>query len=105
MFGAQVVALRRTGEVIREPGPLRLLLYRPFGIGMLIGGAVMGVILAAPLILSAIKSMQKAAQVKTDAAPLQMAAQRHRLLVGSGNFVRRTGTDFQRLEVFTCFLP
>jgi len=61
-----------TAQVISEPGPLRLLLYRPLGIGMLIGGAIMGVILAAPLILSAIKSMQKAAQVKTDASNDEM---------------------------------
>ena len=53
------------GQVVDEPGPLRLLLYRPFGIGMLIGGAIMGVMLAAPLILSAIKSMQKASKVTT----------------------------------------
>ncbi len=51
------------GATINQPGPLRLLLYRPFGIGMLIGGAIMGVILAAPLIVSAIRSMQKASQV------------------------------------------
>ena len=57
--------LDETGQVINEPGPLRLLLYRPFGIGMLIGGAVMGVILASPLIVSAVKSMQKAAKVTT----------------------------------------
>ena len=50
------------GETINQPGPLRLLLYRPLGIGMLIGGAIMGVILASPLIVSAVKSMQKAAQ-------------------------------------------
>ena len=54
-----------TGDTINQPGPLRLLLYRPFGIGMLIGGAIMGVILAAPLIVSAIKSMQKASKVAT----------------------------------------
>jgi putative OPT family oligopeptide transporter len=55
--------LDEAGQVISEPNALRLMLYRPFGIGMLIGGAIMGVILAAPLILSAIKSMQKAAKV------------------------------------------
>ena len=53
------------GETINQPGPLRLLLYRPLGIGMLIGGAIMGVILASPLIVSAIRSMQKAAGVST----------------------------------------
>jgi putative OPT family oligopeptide transporter len=55
--------LDEAGQVISEPNALRLMLYRPFGIGMLIGGAIMGVVLAAPLILSAIKSMQKAAKV------------------------------------------
>jgi len=57
--------LDAAGDTINQPGPLRLLLYRPLGIGMLIGGAIMGVILASPLIVSAIKSMQKAAQVST----------------------------------------
>jgi putative OPT family oligopeptide transporter len=60
------------GQLIDSPGDLRLLLYRPLGIGMLIGGAVMGVILAAPLILSAIKSMQKAATVETSVATEEM---------------------------------
>src|SRR5210317_2402889 len=57
--------LDAAGETINEPDSLRRLLYRPFGIGMLIGGAIMGVILASPLIVSAIKSMQKAAKVET----------------------------------------
>ena len=57
--------LDEAGLAISDPGALRLMLYRPLGIGMLIGGAIMGVLLAAPLILSAIKSMQKAAKVET----------------------------------------
>ena len=52
------------GLPVTDPESLRLMLYRPLGIGMLIGGAIMGVILAAPLILSAIRSMQKAASAK-----------------------------------------
>jgi putative OPT family oligopeptide transporter len=64
--------LDAAGDTINQPGPLRLLLYRPFGIGMLIGGAIMGVILASPLIVSAIKSMQKAAQVETSASSDEM---------------------------------
>ncbi|MBT8091513.1 MAG: OPT/YSL family transporter [Gammaproteobacteria bacterium] len=64
--------LDEAGRAISEPESLRLMLYRPLGIGMLIGGAVMGVILAAPLILSAIKSMQKAAQVSTSSAAEEM---------------------------------
>jgi len=60
------------GATIDAPNALRLMLYRPLGIGMLIGGAIMGVILAAPLILSAIRSMQKAAQVATSTANEEM---------------------------------
>jgi putative OPT family oligopeptide transporter len=44
------------------PAYLRLQLFRPLGIGMLIGGALTGIVLALPLILSAIKSMQAAAK-------------------------------------------
>jgi len=60
------------GETVSQPESLRLMLYRPLGIGMLIGGAIMGVILAAPLILSAIRSMQKAAKVATSTANEEM---------------------------------
>ncbi len=60
------------GETISAPGPLRLLLYRPLGIGMLIGGAIMGVILAFPLIVSAVRSMQKAASVSSDVSNDEM---------------------------------
>lgn len=55
-----------TGEIINTPGPLRAQLFRPVGIGMLIGGALTGVIMALPLIKSAIVSMQNAA--KSEAA-------------------------------------
>jgi putative OPT family oligopeptide transporter len=54
------------GTAITDPNQLRLMLFRPTGIGMLIGGAIVGVIFALPLIKSAIKSMQSAA--KKDAA-------------------------------------
>jgi len=64
------------GHVVNTPGDLRVLLYRPLGIGMLIGGAIMGVMLAFPLIVSAIRSMQKAAQVSAgmsaDEMPIKM---------------------------------
>jgi putative OPT family oligopeptide transporter len=55
-----------TGEVTAEPEALRLLLFRPLGIGMLIGGAVAGVAMAFPMIVSAVRSMQSAA--KADAS-------------------------------------
>ncbi|MCP4256157.1 MAG: oligopeptide transporter OPT family protein [Planctomycetes bacterium] len=48
------------------PNYLRISLFRPIGIGMLVGGALTGIALALPLILSAIRSMQTAA--KTGAA-------------------------------------
>jgi putative OPT family oligopeptide transporter len=51
-----------TGASIQDPDQLRLLLYRPVGIGMLIGGAVAGVVVAFPMILSAVRSMQSAAK-------------------------------------------
>ncbi len=70
------------GETIDTPGPLRLLLYRPLGIGMLIGGAVMGVVLASPLIVSAIRSMQKAAKVETDISTEEMPIKLLYLAVG-----------------------
>jgi hypothetical protein len=55
-----------TGEITSEPNVLRLLLFRPVGIGMLIGGAIAGVALAFPMIVSAVRSMQNAA--KSEAA-------------------------------------
>ena len=68
--------LDAAGAVINTPGPLRLELFRPMGIGMLIGGAIMGVILAFPLILSAIRSMQKASRmsssISNDEMPIRM---------------------------------
>ncbi len=48
------------------PGPLRGALFRPAGIGILIGAAVGGVIAAFPLIRSAIKSMQEAGRASGD---------------------------------------
>lgn len=50
------------GEGIAET--LRLQMFRPLGIGMLIGGAVTGIVLALPLVVGAIRSMQTAAKLK-----------------------------------------
>lgn len=58
-----------TGQVTQAPNDLRLLLFRPVGIGMLIGGAIAGVAMAFPMIVSAIRSMQGAA--KSDSAMSQ----------------------------------
>ena len=50
--GAEVIELVDGG-----PGPLRGTLFRPAGIGMLIGAAVGSIVFAAPMIKSAIQSM------------------------------------------------
>ena len=47
------------------PEFMRLSLFRPVGIGMLIGGAVTGIVFAFPLVVNAIRSMQDAARTKT----------------------------------------
>ncbi len=65
-----------TNIVTSDPDSLRLLLYRPVGIGMLIGGAVAGVVVAFPMILSAVRSMQSAAQsnaaISKDEMPIKL---------------------------------
>lgn len=43
---------------------LRLSLFRPVGIGMLIGGAITGIVLAVPLISSAMKNMHRGSKMK-----------------------------------------
>jgi len=53
------------GTVENVPEHLRLTLFRPIGIGMLVGGALAGIVLALPLILNAVRSMQTAAKAKT----------------------------------------
>jgi len=47
------------------PEFMRLSLFRPVGIGMLIGGAITGIVFALPLVVNAVKSMQDAARTKT----------------------------------------
>ena len=65
-----------TGLVTSDPEALRLMLFRPVGIGMLIGGAVAGVAMAFPMILSAVRSMQNAAKaesaVSRDEMPIKL---------------------------------
>ncbi|MCX7552335.1 OPT/YSL family transporter [Marinicella sp. S1101] len=64
------------GVAVTDPNQLRLMLFRPTGIGMLIGGAVIGVLFALPLIKSAIKSMQssakKEAAMSKDELPIKL---------------------------------
>ncbi len=55
---------------------LRLQLYRPVGIGMLVGGALTGIVLAFPLVVSAVRSLQQASQsgarMSQDEMPVKM---------------------------------
>ncbi len=61
---------------VTDPEELRLMLFRPVGIGMLIGGAITGIVLALPLIISAIRSMQNAARsraaISSDEMPIRL---------------------------------
>ncbi len=64
--------LDATGATLSDPGQLRILLYRPLGIGMLIGGAMMGVVVALPLIISTVRAMQNVSKVDAAVSPDEM---------------------------------
>jgi putative OPT family oligopeptide transporter len=72
----------QTLATVKETMPeyLRLTLFRPVGIGMLIGGALAGIVLALPLLISAIRSMHNAAKSKTSLSKDEMPI--HLLYVG-----------------------
>jgi putative OPT family oligopeptide transporter len=67
------------------PGPLRGTLFRPAGIGMLIGAAVGSIVFAAPMIKSAITSMQKAAKDRSGGGGDEMPIKQLYLGVGIGS--------------------
>jgi uncharacterized oligopeptide transporter (OPT) family protein len=71
-FLAPVLAQVGQGDVpqlLGDPNLLRVTLYRPTGIGMLIGAALGGIVAALPLILSALRSLQEASRARPDGGP------------------------------------
>ncbi len=74
--------------VVEEgPGPLRVGLFRPTGIGMLIGAAIGSIIFAAPMIKSAIQSMQKAAKDTSEGGGDEMPIKLLYVGVGIGSLL------------------
>ena len=71
--------------VTEGPGALRGTLFRPSGIGMLIGAAVGSIVFAAPMIKSAIQSMRKAAKNTSGGAGDEMPIRQLYLGVGLGS--------------------
>ncbi|MBI4262869.1 MAG: OPT/YSL family transporter [Acidobacteria bacterium] len=65
--------LAATGQLpATDPGTLRATLFQPVGIGMLVGGALTGIALAFPLVLSAVRAMQSAARTRAVASHDEM---------------------------------
>ena len=67
-FGSPEVQALAVSAGASVPNVFRGALFRPLGIGILIGAAIGGIVAAFPLIVSAIRSMQDASKGKGDAS-------------------------------------
>lgn len=85
-FGSEGVQGLVSGEG-GGPGPLRGTLFRPAGIGMLIGAAVGSIVFAAPMIKSAVQSMQEAAKDRSGGGGDEMPIKLLYLGVGVGSLL------------------
>lgn len=81
------------------PGYLRINLFRPVGIGMLIGGALTGIALALPLIVSAIRSMQTAAKLKIAISKDEMPIRLLYIAIGAASILLFIIAIFSAKEV------
>jgi putative OPT family oligopeptide transporter len=71
-MGLQPSPEQLTAGGVDVPEFMRLHLFRPVGIGMLVGGALTGIVLALPLIANAVRSMHDAARTKTGSSKDEM---------------------------------
>ncbi len=81
------------------PVYLRLNLFRPVGIGMLIGGAITGIVLALPLIVTAIKSMRTASKLKTSGSSDEMPIKLLYMAVAGAAILLYFIADYSTIEM------
>ncbi|MFQ5865223.1 MAG: OPT family oligopeptide transporter [bacterium] len=81
------------------PGYLRINLFRPVGIGMLIGGALTGIALALPLVVSAIRSMQMATKLKMSISKDEMPIRLLYIAIGAASLLLFVIAVFSTKEV------
>ncbi len=73
-----MVAATEVQELVTNPGAMRNAIYKPTGIGMLIGAAIGGIVMAFPLIRSAIGALKRSqdggSEAGADEMPIKLLA-------------------------------